>query len=216
MSKLDEELNEKLNKIKKDGLKLRGSLEMLKQIRDEKESIRSKLREIKPQYFYSDHDILEAQNELDEIEKRIETTVMKKADEDREYRREKELAKKLEIMKSKKRVNDERSKLVDRLKELDIMEQPLVDDVRKLINEREELKKEAEVLKIKLKLMKYKEKEEKSEKRKREGGKSRISVSLSGQVDVEKVREEIRKKLQDGQPVSLDELKVMYEDGKSD
>ncbi|MGC8660986.1 MAG: hypothetical protein ACP5TZ_00605 [Nitrososphaeria archaeon] len=219
MSKLDEDLNEKLNKIKEDGLKLREILEKLKQIRDEKESIRSKLRETRPQGYYSDKDILEAQRELIEIEKRIETTVMKKKDEDMEYKREKELAKRLEIMKSKKKVSDERNKLVDRLKELNATEQPLRDDVRKLIEEREGLKKEAEVLRIKLKLMKYKEKEkeERKEERKREREREKegISVNLGGQVNMEKVREEIKKKLQEGQPVSLDELKVMYEGDKS-
>lgn len=214
MSKLDEDLNEKLDKLKETGLKLREILEKLKQIRDEKESIRNSLREIKPMGSYNESEILEMQKELMEIEKRIETTVLKKVDEDREYGREKEIAKRLEIMKSKKKVSDKRAKLIDRLKELDAMEQPLRDDVRKLIDERERLKKEVEVLRIKSKLMKYKEKEKQERKeREKEIKKTGISVSLGGQVDVEKLREEIRKKLQEGQPVSLEELKVMYEGG---
>ncbi|MGC8558739.1 MAG: hypothetical protein ACP5NC_07105, partial [Nitrososphaeria archaeon] len=99
-------------------------------------------------------------------------------------------------------------------KELDAMELPLRDDARKLIDERERLKKEVEVLRIKSKLMKYKEKEKQERKeREKEIKKTGISVSLGGQVDVEKLREEIRKKLQEGQPVSLEELKVMYEGG---
>jgi uncharacterized coiled-coil DUF342 family protein len=214
LSKLDEDLNEKLDKLKETGLKLREILEKLKQIRDEKESIRNSLREIKPMGSYNESEILEMQKELMEIEKRIETTVLKKVDEDREYGREKEIAKRLEIMKSKKKVSDKRAKLIDRLKELDAMEQPLRDDVRKLIDERERLKKEVEVLRIKSKLMKYKEKEKQERKeREKEIKKTGISVSLGGQVDVEKLREEIRKKLQEGQPVSLEELKVMYEGG---
>lgn len=214
MSKLDEDLNEKLDKLKETGLKLREILEKLKQIRDEKESVRNSLKEIKPMGSYNEREILEMQKELMEIEKRIETTVLKKADEDREYGREKEIARRLEIMKSKKKVSDKRAKLIDRLKELDAMELPLRDDARKLIDERETLKKEVEVLRIKSKLMKYKEKEKQERKeREKEIKKTGISVSLGGQVNVEKLREEIRKKLQEGQPVSLEELKVMYEEG---
>ncbi|MGC8557764.1 MAG: hypothetical protein ACP5NC_02075, partial [Nitrososphaeria archaeon] len=92
MSKLDEDLNEKLDKLKETGLKLREILEKLKQIRDEKESVRNNLREIKPMGSYNEREILEMQKELMEIEKRIETTVLKKVDEDREYGREKEIA----------------------------------------------------------------------------------------------------------------------------
>ncbi len=221
MSKLDEDINEKLNKIKEDGLKLREALEKLKQIRDEKDLIRSKLREIKPDRYYSEKDILQLQKELTEIEKRIETTVMKKADEDREYEREKELAKRLESMKSKKKVSDERNQLVNRLKELSLMEQPLRDDVRKLIDERESLKKEVEVLRIKLKLMKYKEKEkeEKSDERKVgrkvEQKRAGITVKLGEDVNMEKLKREIMKKLQEGQPLSFEELRVIYEGSKS-
>jgi len=201
---INTKLNEKLNKIKEDGLKLREDLEKLRKIRDEKNAIISRLKEIKPDIHYSENEILQLQNELIEIEKRIETTVMKKGDEEREYEREKEIAKRLESLKAKKRVSDERNMLINRLKELSEMERPLRDNIRKLIEEREGLKKEVEVLRIKEKLMKYKEKE------KEESKVTGISVRLGDSVNREKLKKEIMKKLQEGQPLSFEELKIIY------
>ena len=201
---INEKLNEKLNKIREDGLRLREDLEKLRKIREEKAAIIKRLREIRLNGHYSENEIQQLQSELIEIEKRIETTVMKKADEEREYEREKEIAKRLESLKAKKRLSDERDMLINRLKELREMERPLRDNIRKLIEERESLKNEVEVLRIKEKLMKYKEKER--EERKVPG----ISIRLGESVSKEEVKKEIMKKLQDGQPLSLEELKIIY------
>ena len=192
------EINEKLDKLMQEVNDLK-----VQPVRAEYELSKVKV----PKVRVNEGEIERLVNLLQRLDDEVQTKVLKPDEERRIFERIKETEKRLSVLRSIKSSIDKGQQLKNRLDEIKKRLRELHEIIEPLLNEKEKLKNEIQRQIILEKLRKYKAMEK--EKKKERG----YNINLKfEEINRNEVKEAIKRKLEKGEPVSLEELKVLYDE----
>ncbi len=197
-------IDELRNRLREIGEKLGPLLQEAKALKVEKEQLLYELSQLKvPRIKVSDQEIRSLQETLKSLEDQVQTRVLRPDEERRIYEKIKEVEKRLSVLTSAKKLQDQDRSIRSRLDEIRRRQRELHEQIEPLIQERERVRSELQKQIILEKLRKYKEME-------KERG---YSINLRFErVNRNEIKEAIRKKRERGELVTLEELKVLYDE----
>ncbi len=192
------EINEKLDKL----------MQEVNDLKVQREQVLYELSKVKvPKVRVNEGEIERLENLLQRLDDEVQTKVLKPDEERRIFERIKETEKRLSVLRSIKSSIDKGQQLKNRLDEIKKRLRELHEIIEPLLNEKEKLKNEIQRQIILEKLRKYKAMEK--EKKKERG----YNINLKfEEINRNEVKEAIKRKLEKGEPVSLEELKVLYDE----
>ncbi|MFP3130034.1 MAG: hypothetical protein RXP28_00250 [Nitrososphaeria archaeon] len=192
------------NRLKEINGELDKLMQEVKELKVQREQVTYELSKIKvPNIKVNEEEIKKLEGLLKKLDDEVQTKVLKPDEERRIFERIKETEKRLSGLRSVKDSLDKNQELRNRLNEIKKRLRELHELIEPLLKEKEKLKNEIQKQIILEKLRKYKEKE-------KEKG---YNINLKFEkINKNEVKETIKKKLEKGEPVSLEELKVLYDE----
>ncbi|MFP3290197.1 MAG: hypothetical protein RXO33_00275 [Nitrososphaeria archaeon] len=192
------------NRLKEINGELDKLMQEVKELKVQREQVTYELSKIKvPNIKVNEEEIKKLEGLLKKLDDEVQTKVLKPDEERRIFERIKETEKRLSGLRSVKDSLDKSQELRNRLNEIKKRLRELHELIEPLLKEKEKLKNEIQKQIILEKLRKYKEKE-------KEKG---YNINLKFEkINKNEVKETIKKKLEKGEPVSLEELKVLYDE----
>ncbi|MFP3165900.1 MAG: hypothetical protein RXR36_01245 [Nitrososphaeria archaeon] len=192
------------NRLKEINGELDKLMQEVKELKVQREQVTYELSKIKvPNIKVNEEEIKKLEGLLKKLDDEVQTKVLKPDEERRIFERIKETEKRLSGLRSVKDSIDKNQELRNRLNEIKKRLRELHELIEPLLKEKEKLKNEIQKQIILEKLRKYKEKE-------KEKG---YNINLKFEkINKNEVKETIKKKLEKGEPVSLEELKVLYDE----
>ncbi len=192
------EINEQLDKL----------MQEVNDLKVQREQVLYELSKIKaPKTKVNQEEIEKLEDLLKRLDDEVQTKVLKPDEERRVFERIKETEKRLSMLRSIKNSLDKAQDLRNRLNKIKDRLRELHEVIEPLLNEKEKLKNEMQRQIILEKLRKYKAMEK--EKKKEKG----YNINLKFEkINRNEIKEAIKRKLEKGEPVSLEELKVLYDE----
>ncbi len=192
------EINEQLDKL----------IQEVNDLKVQREQVLYELSKIKtPKTRVNQEEIEKLEDLLKKLDDEVQTKVLKPDEERRIFERIKETEKRLSMLRSIKSSLDKGQELRNRLDKIKKRLRELHEVIEPLLNEKEKLKNEIQRQIILDKLRKYKAMEK--EKKKEKG----YNINLKFEkINRNEIKEAIKKKLEKGEPVSIEELKVLYDE----
>ncbi len=192
------------NRLKEINGELDKLMQEVKELKVQREQVTYELSKIKvPNIRVNEEEIKRLESLLKRLDDEVQTKVLKPDEERRIFERIKETEKRLSGLRSVKSSLDKSQELRNRLNEIKKRLSELHELIEPLLKEKEKLKNEMQKQIILEKLRRYKEKE-------KEKG---YNINLKFEkINKNEVKEAIKKKLEKGEPVSLEELKVLYDE----
>ncbi|MGC9211453.1 MAG: hypothetical protein ACP5FU_04805 [Nitrososphaeria archaeon] len=192
------EINEQLDKL----------IQEVNDLKVQREQVLYELSKIKtPKIRVNQEEIEKLEDLLKKLDDEVQTKVLKPDEERRIFERIKETEKRLSMLRSIKSSLDKVQELRNRLDKIKKRLRELHEVIEPLLNEKEKLKNEIQRQIILDKLRKYKAMEK--EKKKEKG----YNINLKFEkINRNEIKEAIKKKLEKGEPVSIEELKVLYDE----
>ncbi|MDP8023034.1 MAG: hypothetical protein ACP5LF_02545 [Nitrososphaeria archaeon] len=192
------EINEQLDKL----------IQEVNDLKVQREQVLYELSKIKtPKIRVNQEEIEKLEDILKKLDDEVQTKVLKPDEERRIFERIKETEKRLSMLRSIKSSLDKVQELRNRLDKIKKRLRELHEVIEPLLNEKEKLKNEIQRQIILDKLRKYKAMEK--EKKKEKG----YNINLKFEkINRNEIKEAIKKKLEKGEPVSIEELKVLYDE----
>jgi uncharacterized coiled-coil DUF342 family protein len=192
------------NRLKEINGELDKLMQEVKELKVQREQVIYELSKIKvPNIRVNEEEIKRLESLLKRLDDEVQTKVLKPDEERRIFERIKETEKRLSGLRSVKSSLDKSQELRNRLNEIKKRLSELHELIEPLLKEKEKLKNEIQKQIILEKLRRYKEKE-------KEKG---YNINLKFEkINKNEVKEAIKKKLEKGEPVSLEELKVLYDE----
>jgi uncharacterized coiled-coil DUF342 family protein len=201
---MPDEIETMKNRLKEINNELDKLMQEVKDLKVQREQVIYELSKIKaPKVKVDEEEIKSLEDILKKLDDELQTKVLKPDEERRIFERIKETEKRLNSLRSVKSSLDKSQELRKRLNEIKKRLRELHEVIEPLLKEKENLKNEIQKQIILKKLRQYKEKE-------KEKG---YSINLKFEkINKSEVKEAIKRKLENGEPVSLEELKVLYDE----
>jgi len=201
---MPDEIETMKNRLKEINNELDKLMQEVKELKVQREQVIYELSKIKaPKVKVDEEEIKRLEDILKKLDDELQTKVLKPDEERRIFGRIKETEKRLNSLRSVKSSLDKSQELRKRLNEIKKRLGELHEVIEPLLKEKENLKNEIQKQIILKKLRQYKEKE-------KEKG---YSINLKFEkINKSEVKEAIKRKLENGEPVSLEELKVLYDE----
>ncbi|MFP3213781.1 MAG: hypothetical protein RXO71_00375 [Nitrososphaeria archaeon] len=201
---MPDEIETMKNRLKEINNELDKLMQEVKELKVQREQVIYELSMIKaPKVKVDEEEIKRLEDILKKLDDELQTKVLKPDEERRIFERIKETEKRLNSLRSVKSSLDKSQELRKRLNEIKKRLRELHEVIEPLLKEKENLKNEIQKQIILKKLRQYKEKE-------KEKG---YSINLKFEkINKSEVKEAIKRKLENGEPVSLEELKVLYDE----
>jgi len=201
---MPDEIETMKNRLKEINNELDKLMQEVKDLKVQREQVIYELSKIKaPKVKVDEEEIKRLEDILKKLDDELQTKVLKPDEERRIFERIKETEKRLNSLRSVKSSLDKSQELRKRLNEIKKRLRELHEVIEPLLKEKENLKNEIQKQIILKKLRQYKEKE-------KEKG---YSINLKFEkINKSEVKEAIKRKLENGEPVSLEELKVLYDE----
>ena len=196
------------NRLKEINQELDKLMQEVNDLKVQREQVLYELSKIKaPKARVDEEEIEKLEGLLKRLDDEVQTRVLKPDEERRIFERIKETEKRLSTLRSIKNSLDKSQELRNRLDEIKKRLKELHEVIEPLLNEKEKLKNEIQKQIIIEKLKRYKAMEK--EKQKEKG----YNINLKFEkINKNEIKESIKKKLEKGEPVSLEELKVLYDE----
>jgi uncharacterized coiled-coil DUF342 family protein len=201
---MPDEIETMKNRLKEINNELDKLMQEVKELKVQREQVIYELSKIKaPKVKVDEEEIKRLEDILKKLDDELQTKVLKPDEERRIFERIKETEKRLNSLRSVKSSLDKSQELRKRLNEIKKRLRELHEVIEPLLKEKENLKNEIQKQIILKKLRQYKEKE-------KEKG---YSINLKFEkINKSEVKKAIKRKLENGEPVSLEELKVLYDE----
>ncbi len=196
------------NRLKEINQELDKLIQEVNDLKVQREQVLYELSKLKvPKFRVNEDEIKKLEELLKRLDDEVQTRVLKPDEERRIFERIKETEKRLSMLRSVKSSLDKNNELRNRLDEIKKRLRELHEVIEPLLKEKEKLKNEIQKQIIIEKLRKYKALER--EKQKEKG----YNINLKFEkINKSEVKESIKRKLEKGEPVSLEELKVLYDE----